>query len=76
MELRRLAAEKDFLFRGQFEGRELEAAVIHASEKGAELLTGNAIRVFAPSCRAPKCELVRVAIGRVLPRRTEGEVVP
>ena len=76
MELRRLAAEKDFLFRGQFEGRELEAAVIHASERGAELLTGNAIRVFTPSCRAPKCELVRVAIGRVLPRRTEGEVVP
>ena len=74
-ELRRLAAEKDFRFRGRFEGRELEAAVIHASERGAELLTGNAIRVFAPSCRAPKCELVRVAIGRVLPRRTEGEVV-
>jgi threonylcarbamoyladenosine tRNA methylthiotransferase MtaB len=76
MELRRLAAEKDFLFRRQFVGRELEAAVIHASERGAELLTGNAIRVFAPACRAPKCELVRVAIGRVLPRRTEGEVVP
>jgi threonylcarbamoyladenosine tRNA methylthiotransferase MtaB len=75
MELRRLAAEKDFHFRGRFEGRELEAAVIHASEKGAELLTGNAIRVFAPACRAAKCELVRVAIGRVLPRRTEGEVV-
>ncbi|MBE3112816.1 MAG: hypothetical protein IMZ46_20275, partial [Acidobacteria bacterium] len=48
---------------------------IHTSERGAELLTGNAIRVFAPSCRAPKCELVRVTIGRVLPRRTEGEVV-
>ena len=76
MELRRLAAEKDFRFRRQFESRELEAAVIHASERGAELLTGNAIRVFAPSCRAPKCELVLVAIGRVLPRRTEGEVVP
>ncbi|OGD19093.1 MAG: hypothetical protein A2Y70_06045 [Candidatus Aminicenantes bacterium RBG_13_64_14] len=75
IELRRLAAAKDFRFRGQFEGRELEAAVIHVSEKGAELLTGNAIRVFAPSCRAPKCELVRVAIGRVLQRRTEGEVV-
>jgi threonylcarbamoyladenosine tRNA methylthiotransferase MtaB len=76
MELRQLAAEKDFRFRGQFEGRELEAAVIHVSEKGAELLTGNAIRIFVPSCRAPKCELVRVAINRVLQRRTEGEVVP
>jgi threonylcarbamoyladenosine tRNA methylthiotransferase MtaB len=76
MELRRLAAEKDFRFRRQFVGRELEAVVIQASERGTELLTGNAIRVFAPSCRAPKCELVRVAIGRVLPRRTEGEVVP
>ena len=75
MELRRLAAEKDFHFRRQFEGRELEAAVIHVAERGAELLTGNAIRVFTPSCRAPKCELVRVAVGRVLPRRTEGEVV-
>jgi len=76
IELRRIAADKDFRFRARFMGRELEAAVIHASENGAELLTGNAIRVFAPSCSAPKCELVRVAIGRVLPRRTEGEVVP
>jgi threonylcarbamoyladenosine tRNA methylthiotransferase MtaB len=75
MELRQLAAEKDFRFRGRFEGRELEAVVIQVSERGAELLTGNAIRVFVPSCRAPKCEIVRVAIDRVLPRRTEGEVV-
>ena len=73
--LRRLSAEKNLRFRGRFAGRELEAAVIRKSGRGAEVLTGNYIRVRVPSCRAPKRELVRVAIGRVLPRRTEGEVV-
>jgi threonylcarbamoyladenosine tRNA methylthiotransferase MtaB len=73
--LRRLAAEKDLRFRRRFLGRELEAAVIRTSERGAEVLTGNYIRVRVPACRAPKRELVRVAIGRVLPGRTEGEVV-
>ncbi len=73
--LRRLSAGKDFRFRRRFLGRELEAVVIGKSERGAEVLTGNSIRVFVPSCRAPERELVRVAIGRALPRRTEGEVV-
>ena len=73
--LRRLSAGKDFRFRRRFLGRELEAVVIGKSERGAEVLTGNSIRIFVPSCRAPERELVRVAIGRVLPRRTEGEVV-
>jgi hypothetical protein len=43
-------------------------------EKGAEVLTGNFIRVLVPSCRAPERELVRVSIRRVLPCRTEGEI--
>jgi threonylcarbamoyladenosine tRNA methylthiotransferase MtaB len=73
--LRRLAAEKNLRFRRRFLGRELEAAVIRKSERGAEVLTGNYIRAFVPACRAPEREIVRVAIGRVLPRRTEGEVV-
>jgi threonylcarbamoyladenosine tRNA methylthiotransferase MtaB len=73
--LRRLAALKDFRFRRRFIGRELEAVVIARKDMGAEVLTGNSIRVFVPSCRAPERELVRVSIRRVLPRRTEGEIV-
>ena len=72
--LRRLTALKDFRFRRRFIGRELEAVVIARSDKGAEVLTGNSIRVFVPTCRAPERELVRVSIRRVLPRRTEGEI--
>jgi len=73
--LRRLSAEKNLRFRSRFLGRELEAAVIRKSDTGAEVLTGNYIPVHVPACRAPEREIVRVAIGRVLPRRTEGEVV-
>ena len=74
--LRRLSALKDFRFRRRFLGRELEAVVIDRSEKGAEVLTGNFVSVRVPSCPAPERELVRVSIRRVLPRRTEGEIVP
>ena len=56
-------------------GRELEAVVIHKTGDGAELLTGNFIGVRVPACPAPERERVRVAIRRVLPRRTEGEVI-
>jgi threonylcarbamoyladenosine tRNA methylthiotransferase MtaB len=73
--LRRLSAGKDFRFRRRFQGRELEAVVIDKSERGAEVLTANGIRVSVPPCMAPERELVRVAIGRVLPRRTEGGIV-
>ena len=74
--LRRVSAMKDFRFRRRFIARELEAVVIDRSEKGAEVLTGNFIKVTVPICKAPERELVRVAIKRVLPRRTEGEIVP
>jgi threonylcarbamoyladenosine tRNA methylthiotransferase MtaB len=74
--LRRVSALKDFRFRRRFLGRELEAVVIDRSEKGAEVLTGNFVSVLVPSCPAPERELVRVSIRRVLPRRTEGEIVP
>ena len=73
--LRRLSAMKDFRFRRRFLGRELEAVVIDRSEKCAEVLTGNFISVRVPSCQAPERELVRVLVRRVLPRRTEGEIV-
>jgi len=73
--LRRAAAMKDYRFRRRFIGRELEAVVITRSAEGAEVLTGNFIRVLAPSSPAPEGESVRVAIRRVLPRRTEGEIV-
>jgi threonylcarbamoyladenosine tRNA methylthiotransferase MtaB len=72
--LRRLSALKEFRFRRRFIGRELEAVVIGRSEKGAEVLTGNFIKATVPLCQAPERELVRVAIKRVLPRRTEGEI--
>ena len=74
--LRRLSTLKDFRFRRRFLGRELEAVVIDKSEKGAEVLTGNFVSVRVPSCPAPERTLVRVSIRRVLPRRTEGEIVP
>jgi threonylcarbamoyladenosine tRNA methylthiotransferase MtaB len=73
--LRRLAALKDFRFRRGFLGRKLEAVVIGRSERGAEVLTGAAIPVHVPECPAPRSELVRVVVRRVLPGRTEGEIV-
>jgi threonylcarbamoyladenosine tRNA methylthiotransferase MtaB len=73
--LRRLSAMKDFRFRRRFQGRELEAVVIDKSERGTVVLTGNFIKVSVPGCPAPEREIVRVALRRVLPRRTEGEIV-
>lgn len=73
--LRRVAARKDFRFRRRFLGRVLEAVVIGRTEAGTEVLTGNAIPVHVPDCAAPRRELIRVAIRRVLPLRTEGEIV-
>jgi threonylcarbamoyladenosine tRNA methylthiotransferase MtaB len=75
--LRRAAALKDYRFRRRFVGRVLEAVVIDrpAGGAGAEVLTGNSIKVSVPVCAAPRRELVRVAVRRVLPRRTEGVIV-
>ena len=73
--LRRLSAEKDFRFRERFLDRELEAVVIRNSDRGAEVLTGNDIKVAVPRSPAPRRERVWVRIGRVLPLATEGEVV-
>jgi len=73
--LRRAASLKDLRFRQRFLGRELEAVVIGRSERGAEVLTNNAIPVHVAECAAPRREQVRVAIRRVLPGRTEGEIV-
>jgi len=85
--LRSLSAEKNSEFRASFLGREMEAVVVRkkdgrdpereAGNSGfAELLTGNNIRVVVPSCPAPRREIVRVRITRVLQHSTEGEVVP
>jgi threonylcarbamoyladenosine tRNA methylthiotransferase MtaB len=73
--LRRLSALKDFAFRRRFHARELEAVVIDRSGPAAEVLTGNFIKVAVPRCGASEGDLVRVSISRVLPRRTEGEVI-
>jgi len=73
--LRRLAALKDFGFRRRFIGRELEAVVIGRRKDGLDVLTGNFIRVLVPAGNVRERELVRVAIGSALPRRTEGEIV-
>lgn len=74
-ELRRLAAAKDLRFRRRFTGRTLEAVVISGSERSAELLTANGIKVEVPTTRAARGDLVRVRVGRALAGRTEGEVV-
>lgn len=71
--LRELSAAKDVRFRQRFPGRELEAVVIRRSASGAEVLTANGLKVDVPGPAAPRGELVRVKIGRVLPERTEGE---
>jgi threonylcarbamoyladenosine tRNA methylthiotransferase MtaB len=73
-ELRRLAAAKDLRFRRRFLGRALEAVVIRRSDREAEVLTGNGVKVIVPSAPAPRGELVRVKIVRALAGRTEGEV--
>lgn len=73
-ELRRLAAAKDLSFRRRLAGRELEAVVIRRSDREAEVLTGNGVKVIVPPAPAARGELVRVRIGRGLPGRTEGEV--
>lgn len=74
--LRRLSAAKSLAFRRSFEGRALEAVVIKMGggpkAKRAELLTDNYIKVWAPPSPAPRGELVRVRITRVLERSTEG----
>jgi threonylcarbamoyladenosine tRNA methylthiotransferase MtaB len=74
-ELRRLAAAKDLRFRRRFLGRTLEAVVISRSERSAELLTANGIKVEAPPSPAARGELVRVRIDRASAGRTEGEVM-
>lgn len=74
-DLRRVSALKDYGFRRRFLGRELEAVVIDRSAPGAEVLTANFIKVSVPACAAPRRERVRVAVRRVLPRRTEGEII-
>lgn len=73
-ELRRLAARKDTRFRRRFLGRTLEAVVIGRSERGAEVLTANAIAVRVPACAAPRGAAVRVTVRRIEPDRTEGEI--
>jgi threonylcarbamoyladenosine tRNA methylthiotransferase MtaB len=73
--LRRAAALKDFAFRRRFIGRELEGVVIGRTGQGAGVLTGNFMGVVVPACPAPKGELVRVAVRKVLTARTEGEIV-
>ncbi len=74
--LRRISDEKDLRFRRRFTGRTLDGVVIARPERGeAGIMTGNAVRVAVPACPAGEGERVRVAIRKVLPYRTEGEVV-
>jgi threonylcarbamoyladenosine tRNA methylthiotransferase MtaB len=73
--MRALSAAKDLRFRGRFAGRTLEAVVIGKTGRGAEVMTANGIKVDVAGPAAPRRELVRVKIGRVVPQRTEGEVL-
>jgi len=74
--LRRVAAVKDYRFRRRFAGRRLEGVVIRrgAGGRGAEVLTGNSIKVSVPACDAPRREIVWLTVRRVLADRTEGEI--
>ena len=74
--LRHLAALKEYGFRRRFVGRTLEAVVIGRNRAATEVLTGNFMRVQVPACEAATGKLVRVAVRSVLPRRTEGEILP
>ncbi len=74
--LRRVAALKEFAFRRRFIGRELGAVIIGRKETGVEVLTGNFISVIVPACAARNGDLLRVVLRKVLPTRTEGEIVP
>ncbi len=74
--LRRLSAAKDLRFRRGLVGREFEAVVIRRTGRGARVLTGNGVDTAVRDCRTPERELVRIAIRKALPGRTEGEVVP
>ncbi len=60
--LRDLSRSKDHAFRAGFVGRELEAVVIARKGRGAEVLTGNNIRVAVPDCGASRRELVTIRI--------------
>ncbi len=42
---------------------------------GAEVLTGNYIKVLVPHCETPERELVWVRVTGVLPRTTEGRII-
>jgi threonylcarbamoyladenosine tRNA methylthiotransferase MtaB len=82
--LRRLSGEKNLRFRETFAGKTLDAVVIRkgrgrgdlaaGAADGAEVLTGNYFMVSVPSCPVPKREIVRVRVGRALPRSMEGSV--
>jgi threonylcarbamoyladenosine tRNA methylthiotransferase MtaB len=73
--LRRLSSEKNRRFRERFLGRELEAVVVHNTDRGAEALTANGIQVRVAACRVPEREFVRVRVSRVLPGRTDAEAI-
>jgi threonylcarbamoyladenosine tRNA methylthiotransferase MtaB len=73
--LRRLSAEKNRRFRQSLAGRTLEGVVVRKEDGRDEVLTENYVKIFAPRSEAARREAVRVRVGQVLPRSTEGEVL-
>jgi threonylcarbamoyladenosine tRNA methylthiotransferase MtaB len=73
--LRRFSAEKNRRFRQSLGGRTLEGVVVRKEDGRDEVLTENYVKIFAPRSEAARREAVRVRVGRVLPRSTEGEVL-
>ncbi len=62
VELRRLAAEKNRLFRASFAGRTLDGIVVGRRGGAASIVTANAIKALVPDCAAPRREAVRVRV--------------
>ena len=73
--LRDLSRAKDLAFRAGFAGRELEAVVIARKGRGAEVLTGNNIRVLVAECAVARRDFVTVRITEATADETLGIVV-
>jgi len=74
--LRRLSKQKNYEFRLQFLGKELDGIVIKREKDGAEVLTSNYFKVLVPYCPSEEREEVKVKIKEVSLKETFGDMAP
>lgn len=72
--LRRLSQTKRHLFQSAFLGREVEGILVRKEKGGAEVLTGNYMKVRVPECPGQPGEMVRIRITRVESGVIQGEI--